>query len=110
MRPNHRADSSISPMRPPCYPFLKEIDIVGIMHGSVGSDQRNAAKDHECLPMRPNHTADSSISPMRSPCYPFLKEIDIVGVIYGSVGSDQRIVDLCLPNNVSNISISLNSI
>ena len=35
MRPNHRANSSVSPMRPPCYPFLKELDILGVIYGSV---------------------------------------------------------------------------
>ena len=35
--PNHRGNSSISSMRPSFYPFLKEIDILGVLYRSVGS-------------------------------------------------------------------------
>ena len=62
-------------MRPPYYPFLEEIDIVGVIYG-----RRGAVWD-----VRPNHRANSSISATRPPCYSFLKEIVILGAIYGGL-------------------------
>ena len=57
VRPNHRAGSSISrmrppyysvsAMRPPYYPFLEEIDIVGVIYGRRGGGGRQGKRASE---------------------------------------------------------------